>query len=64
MRIFIDPAVCTGHGLCYAVAPRLIHYDDRGYGVVRVPEVGPSEREEADRAVLSCPEHAISVVDE
>jgi ferredoxin len=66
MKIIIDPNVCTGHGLCYAVAKTLVHYDERGYGVVIHPELelDPSKMDEAKRAVLSCPEQAVSIVED
>ena len=61
MRISIDSHLCTGHGLCYSVAKTLIDYDERGYGVVIHPELDPSMMDEAQRAVMSCPEQAISI---
>ena len=64
MRIRIDSELCTGHGLCYSVAKTLIDYDERGYGVVIHPELDASTMDEARRAIMSCPEQAISIVDE
>ncbi len=64
MRIVIDAALCTGHGLCYAVAPALVAPDDRGYGVVVAPELDAGSLERSRRAVSSCPERAVSIVDD
>lgn len=64
MKLSVDPAVCTGHGLCYADAPDLFVDDDQGYGQVvddgRVPD---GKEQEAREAVSICPEGAISLDD-
>jgi ferredoxin len=62
-RIVIDSESCTGHGLCYGVAKRLLHFDDRGYGVVIRAELDASVMDEARRAVAACPEMAIQIVE-
>lgn len=62
MRVVIDHDRCTGHGRCYDVAPALFTDDDRGYGqVVGDGAVSDDEREQADRAVLACPERAVTI---
>jgi ferredoxin len=62
-RIQIDAALCTGHGLCFAAAPSLFVDDDRGYGHVRGDgEVPESVKGEAETAIGTCPERAISWV--
>lgn len=60
MRIEIDTERCTGHGRCYSLAPDVFDCDDRGYGVVRRPEVSAGLEEEARTAEANCPERAIS----
>jgi ferredoxin len=63
LKIILDGEKCTGHGRCYAMAPHLIEDDDRGFGaVISDGEVPEELRGEADRAVLACPENAISLV--
>ena len=62
MRVVIDHERCTGHGRCYVLAPSLFVDDDAGYGQLRgdgtvVPEHVP----DAERAVVACPEHAITL---
>jgi len=61
MRIRIDTEACTGHGRCYALAPELFDADDDGYGQVVQGEFGPDQEGPARKAVLSCPERAVSI---
>jgi len=64
MRIVLDAAKCTGHGRCYVIARLLVRDDERGYGtVIGDGEVAPDLSELARKAVLSCPERAITVVE-
>ncbi|MDT5078664.1 MAG: ferredoxin [Mycobacterium sp.] len=64
MKLSLDDAVCTGHGLCYAHAPELFVDDDQGYGHVIDDGVVPDDRQqEAREAVGICPEVAISLQD-
>ena len=62
MRVVIDHSACNGHGRCYDLAPALFTDDERGYGQVigdgAVPE---AEHEAARRAVLACPERAVTI---
>jgi ferredoxin len=61
MRLVIDAELCTGHGRCYALAPDVVDADDRGLGVVVVTgELEGDLLAQAERAVLNCPERAIS----
>jgi ferredoxin len=69
MRIHLDADRCTGHGRCYALAPSLFDADDDdGHGVPRTEVVGadgavpPELEEDARKAVLNCPERAITIV--
>jgi ferredoxin len=61
MKLEIDPAACTGHGRCYSVVPELFDATDDGYGIVRAETVTEAQRADAERAVDSCPEQAISL---
>lgn len=66
MKLFIDNAVCTGHGRCYRLAPDVLSYDDEGYVAVRgEPIEFPSDRRQlAEEVVATCPEEAISLIDD
>ncbi len=65
MKVQIAPGRCQGHGRCYDLAPELFGDDDEGYGQVKGDGTVPPGREnEARRAALNCPEHAIDVLEE
>jgi ferredoxin len=62
MKIVIDQNACSGNGRCYSLVPELFTDDERGYGqVVGDGTLGEEQRELAQRAVLACPEDAISI---
>jgi ferredoxin len=63
VRIAVDPALCTGHGRCYALAPDVYEPDDDGYCANHHIEVAPGHEEAARLGVASCPEGAIRVVE-
>jgi ferredoxin len=58
---------CTGHGRCYTLAPQLLSCDDEGYVTIRGGDpidVPDDQRELAEEIAGTCPESAISVIDE
>lgn len=62
MRIVLDNDRCQGHGRCYALAPELFGCDDEGYAVLLVDgDIDPSAEADAQLAVDSCPEFAITL---
>jgi ferredoxin len=66
MKIKVDAELCSGQGRCYTVSPELFQSDDEGFVVQRGTEfeVAAEDEEAALLAVASCPEGAISVVDQ
>jgi ferredoxin len=63
-RLVIDADVCVGNGRCYSLAPELVTDDESGYGhVIGDGMIDDVNVEDAQRIVLACPEHAISIVD-
>ena len=65
MRVQIDTGLCQGHGRCYDLAPDLFGDDEEGYGqVLDGGVVAPEQEHEARLAVLNCPEHAITLLEE
>jgi ferredoxin len=64
-RLVIDTDLCVGNGRCYSLAPDLVIDDESGYGqVIGDGAVDDAHIEVAQRVVLACPEHAISIVDD
>jgi ferredoxin len=64
VKLQIDVGLCQGNGRCYDLAPDLFGDDEEGYGKVLGDGVLPPEKEDdARRAVLNCPEHAIRLIE-
>jgi len=62
MRVHVDQEICQGHGRCYSLAPELFEPDEIGNGV----EIGDGTvraglEDAARKAVLNCPERAITI---
>jgi ferredoxin len=65
LRIELDPAVCTGHGRCYALAAEVFGPDEEGNGTVLKGTVETAaDRAAALTAQRSCPEGAITLVEQ
>lgn len=66
MRLSVDADACTGHGRCYRVASALLTFDDEGYVSVRgqAIDVPDDLRDAAEEAAGTCPELAISLLDD
>jgi len=65
MRVRVDEARCQGHGRCYDLAPDLFEADDIGNSHEKNDGVVPSGQEDlARRAVLNCPERAITIAED
>ncbi|WP_218006084.1 ferredoxin [Novosphingobium lentum] len=62
----IDDENCTGHGRCAKYAPNVFRLDDDGYNVDRGSEieVPAGEEKTALLGMKSCPERAITIVEE
>jgi ferredoxin len=65
LRIELNPAVCTGHGRCYDLAPELFAPDDAGNGTV-IKGIVQSEDERAVALLgqQNCPEGAITLAEQ
>lgn len=65
MRVIVDDEKCQGHGRCYSLAPELFEPDDLGQSrTLSGGVVAPGQEELARKAVLNCPESAISITEE
>lgn len=59
MLVWVDDAVCCGHGMCLTVCPEVFSLTDDGYAVAITSDI-PTEFEDATReAIQYCPEQAI-----
>lgn len=64
MKVRIEAARCEGYGTCAAHAPDVFKLDEWGYAYVEDDgTVPPSSEDEARRAILECPVHAIRETD-
>jgi len=62
MKVHVDQERCQGHGRCYSLAAELFEPDEIGNGVpIGDGTVPPGSEDAARRAVLNCPEQAISI---
>ena len=66
MKVIVDQKVCTGHGRCWTYAPDVYTLDDNGYNAVTgVPiDVAPDQEAAARLGARTCPERAITVVED
>lgn len=63
MKVVVDGNVCQGHARCNALAPEIFDLDDWGHAVAGAHDVRVGGEDDAERAVRSCPEGAISIAD-
>jgi ferredoxin len=61
-RLHLDPAACTGHGLCADLLPELVELDEWGFPILRADAVGPDLLAHARRAVSACPTLALRLL--
>lgn len=66
MRVAVSMELCSGQGRCYVVSPDVFTSDDEGFNAERGTELEvPSGLEaQARLAADTCPEGAITVIDE
>jgi ferredoxin len=63
MRIEVDLAKCTGHGICESIAEDVFEVGDDGIVVITEPERPETDRERMQKAVTQCPAAALRLVD-
>jgi len=61
VRVSIESAKCQGHGRCAIIAPDVFDTDDLDKGVVLHDPCPEQFRAEAEEAVFTCPESAITI---
>jgi ferredoxin len=66
VKYVVDEAMCSGHGLCAAIAPEVYTVDDEGFNA----EIGltldvPAGQEQAARmGARSCPDAALAIIED
>ena len=64
MRISVSTDRCEGHARCAFYAPDVYVLDELGYNSMQPTEVPPSHVAQARVGAASCPEHAITVIED
>ena len=63
MKVQVDLARCTGHGICETIADDVFEVQDDGTVVLREPVRPESDRDRMIRAVTQCPAAALRLID-
>jgi ferredoxin len=63
MRYRVDRAMCSGHGLCAAVAPDVYSLDDDGFNIAigQTVDVASGRESAVQDGALACPDAAIVI---
>ena len=64
MKVGVDLAKCTGHGICESIAEDVFEVQDDGSVVIRDAERPESDRNRMRQAVTQCPAAALSLSDD
>lgn len=64
MKVHVDTRACSGHARCWSTAPDVYRINDDGYNDSEDYAVEPGQEAAASRGALSCPEGAISLLDQ
>ncbi len=60
MKLRIDSDLCQGHGQCNLICPEIFQFDEQGFARVTDERVPQRLIDDVARAVLNCPERAVS----
>jgi ferredoxin len=61
MKVFVDPDICLGCGICEGIAPDVFSLGSESYAVVLLDPVPENYRADVNDAIEQCPEEAISI---
>ena len=64
MKIRVDSDVCVGHGRCQLFAPEVFGENERGHCLILLEDVPPELQDAARLGADSCPEKAITILDD
>ena len=60
----VDRDLCQGHGVCESEAPGVFEVSKAGELTVLQESLRDGERKAVEAAVMYCPTHALSIVEE
>ena len=63
MKVEVDLAKCTGHGICESIAEEVFEVQDNGTVVIHDAERPESDRDRMTQAVTQCPAAALRLID-
>ncbi len=63
MKVEVDLAKCTGHGICESLAEEVFEVQDDGTVVIHDAERPESDRDRMTQAVTQCPAAALRLTD-
>lgn len=63
MKVRVDPAKCTGHGICESIADEVFEVRDDGTVVIHDAERPEVDRGRMQQAVTQCPAAALTLTD-
>ena len=63
MKVGVDLAKCTGHGICESIAEEVFEVQDDGSVVIHDAERPESDRDRMKQAVTQCPAAALRLTD-
>jgi ferredoxin len=61
MRVFVDPDICLGCGICEGIAPDVFSLGTETYAVVQLDPVPENLWADVRDAAEQCPEEAIRI---
>jgi len=61
MKVFVDPDICMGCGVCETIAPLVFELGEDGIAKVLVDIVPVELEADVRQAVEECPEEAIAI---
>lgn len=64
MKVFVDPDICLGCGICEGICPDVFQLSSKPYAIVLLDPVPENYRADVVDAMEQCPEEAISLVEE
>jgi len=64
MKVTCDRDLCSGHAMCAMAAAEVFDMDDFGFNISDNKQVPPELEEKARKGVLSCPEQALTLIED